>query len=225
MHEHGFALPEWFDPSDRGEQCLSRSWEDFPKIFECVKSKFVLSLHTMYRNFEDFESGPNQADENVHMIDNALAKAMAADVHKEDRRELRNVPPRRVLEVLREPLSATTVSDLLAAESQTFSVAATPLGMYGTEEFLKLMSVWCVIVWRIGITAHVYRVVLALDKFGCAARRRSQDDLVVARQTVLRQAAAARDILGDNTKCVSSHTFMKSSLVDGKPSRRGPQAK
>jgi len=152
----------------------------------------------MNRNFEDSESGPNQADENVHMIDNAKAKAAAADVHKEDRQEPRDVPPLRVLEVLREPLSATTVSDLLAAESLTFSVAAIPLGMYGTEEFLKLMSVWCVIMWRIGVTAHVYRVVLALDEFGCAARRGSTDDLVAAQQTVLRQVEAARIILGDN---------------------------
>jgi len=154
----------------------------------------------MYRNFEDSESGPNQTDENVHMVDNALAKATAAEVGKEDHQTLRNVPPRRVLEALREPLSAKTVSDLLAAESQTFSVAATRLDMYDTEEFLKLMSVWCVVMWRIGITAHVYRVVLGLDKFGCAARRRSPGDLEKAQQTVLRQAAAARVILGDNTK-------------------------
>jgi hypothetical protein len=160
----------------------------------------MLFLHTMYRNFEDSECCPNQADENVHMVDNALPKAMAAEVHMEDRQELQSVPLRRVLEVLREPLSATTVSDLLAAESQTFSVAVTQLGMYGTEEFLKLMSVWFVIMWRISITAHVYHVVLELDEFGCVARRGSPDDLVVAQRTILRQAAAAKFILDDNTR-------------------------
>lgn len=180
----------------------------------------------MYRNFFDESSGPNTFN-STYALEHSLDLARKAHVGSEERRRLRFIPPNRFYEVtVNLPLTLSSISDLLAIESQCLSTAANQLNGVKPKLFFQSMSLWISVMCKLGAYANAYEVVVALHVYGVALRHHKLNSeiegLLNAQKDVLKRAAVARTVLGSNSKhvfskdfldAVSVHSFSKAQLL------------
>lgn len=164
-------------------------------------------LSGLIRGYPDAEETLHVECVNPTDLFDTLDTASLANVHTEDASEIRNLSAERMLEVISQPVTPSTVSDLFAAESCCLSVAANTIAYCDSHEFIQLMTLWCTIMWTIGLSYDVLEVVLALDQFGMCSRSMERKQLSDIQERVLLLAAYARKKLGANAKRVTSHTF------------------
>jgi len=183
---------------------LSRS---MTAMLQAVRNQTDRMLAGLISSFMDDLDSPYQGYPNPFSLSDTLDVAAFANVHKEDKFDIRDISAKRIVEVVTQPVTPFTVSDLFAAESCCLSLAANMLGYLDIDRFLHAMTLWCTIMFHIGVTADVCSVLLLLDEYGMAARSKKGTELTDIQEHVLLAAAEGRKLLTDNVKRVTSHTF------------------
>lgn len=132
----------------------------------------------MHRNFFDEHSRSSGYDGTL-ALKIALGFAESAEVFQEDRDKVRFIPSERLAGILGNlPISSSTISDLLAAESQCIFIATQQLNGVDRLLFFQSMSLWCHTMCKLGAYAQAYDVVVVLHSYGLALRDCTSDSNV-----------------------------------------------
>ena len=161
----------------------------------------------MYLDFVDEQFYYENSTSGVEALECSLEAVAAADLCLQDRLALRPLCEERVVTILTQPVTFLTVQDVLMLEACALSIASNCSGLHDVDRFLKFMTLWCVTMYRLGVTATTYDVIVLLDVYGSASRDRSMQTLELAQDVVLRKAAEGRALFGKNTIRVYSYTF------------------
>jgi hypothetical protein len=154
-----------------------------------------LSCPLAFENAPEFD-GPT----NPTSLFDTLGIAATAGPSHEDQTIIRHLFPTRIVAVITQPITSDTVLDVLECEAMCLSIAVKLSWGIQPMLFLQTMTLWCTVMWHIGLTADVRSVLCHLDAFGRALRNHSHTKMVEAQRAALRYAAEGRKTFGDYLK-------------------------
>lgn len=174
-----------------------------PDMLTCVRScingmVFRLARPLVFEKLSDYDGPPNPT-----FLADVLDTAAASNLHLEDHSTTRNVSPGRIVDVITQPITSDTVHDVFDSEALCLSTAANLSGHNQAMLFLQTMTLWCTLMWHIGVTADVRAVIVLLDQYGCALRNQSHNKRQAIRRVVLLKAVEGRKFISDYAKVVT----------------------
>lgn len=207
-------VPRWLNTKDARRRSREYFKASAPELFTHSVTTIRAHLHVMYHMFfGDMYELPGDSE-----LVQSMYHARNAGVSDELRTKIRFVPNQRFYDVVNlEPVSFTTISDLIAVEGQCLSCALQILNGVQPELFFKLMAMWVAVMCKLGAYASAYDVVTRLNAYGILLRdhpvNTSVKHVLNAQKDSLKAAANARSVLGNNTKHVFSDQFLETECV------------
>lgn len=180
------------DREDETQNLLARA----KHVIEQTKHVACMYLRRMYdEHDEDIYGVQDIFSPTGTTLGGSLAFAEDAGVRNKNWDET-SLPPLRYVELIRGSVNAESILELFVAEHRVISLAAKPGSL---QDFYRCMTIWLMVVWKLGLVQHTKFVVENLVRMGqClqstgpanAGRARG-----VLRGMVLREVSLCRDLL------------------------------
>lgn len=187
---------QWNETGDDREDETQNLPARATDVIEQTKHVACMYLRRMYDEKDEDISGVQDIfSPTGTTLGGSLAFAEDAGVSNKNW-EQTSLPPLRYVELLRGSVNAESILELFVAEHRVISLAAKPGSL---QDFYRCMTIWLMVVWKLGLVQHTKFVVenlvrmgQCLQSTGPANAGRSRR---VLRGMVLREVSLCRDLL------------------------------